>query len=155
MLPKFARPHALKLFNLWPPFAAAGIHIDRIAPDFREIDVSLRLRPWNRNYVGTHYGGSLFSMTDPFYMIMLLENLGPDFIVWDKAATIHYRKPGRGTVRAKFRLTDERLLELRGELETREKIEPVFVARVMDDKGEIVADVEKTLYVRRKGPVKA
>ena len=92
--------------NLWPPFLGAGVRIKYIAPDMKAVDVEMKLRWWNANYVGTHFGGSLFAMTDAFYMLMLMANLGRDYIVWDKAASIRYRKPGKGTVRAEFRLTD-------------------------------------------------
>jgi hypothetical protein len=92
--------------NLWPPFLFTGIHVTRITPDYRQIDVALRLRPWNRNYVGTHFGGSLFAMTDPFWMLGLLHILGRDYYVWDRAGAIDFLKPGRGTVRTSFRIDD-------------------------------------------------
>ena len=80
--------HALRRWiNLWPPFLGAGIRVKRIAPDMKAVDVEMKLRWWNANYVGTHFGGSLFAMTDAFYMLMLMANLGGDYIVWDKAAT--------------------------------------------------------------------
>ena len=85
----------LRLVNIWPPMAGAGIRV-RWGADLKSVDVELKLRFWNRNYVGTHYGGSLYSMTDPFYMLMLMNNLGPGYIVWDKAAAIRFRKPGKG-----------------------------------------------------------
>jgi len=110
----------------------------------------MRLRFWNRNYVGTHYGGSLYSMTDPFYMLMLMDKLGPDYIVWDKAASIRFRKPGRGRVRAEFRLSDEQIDDIRNKLATLEKYEPTFVVQVKDEAGDVVAEVEKVLHVRRK-----
>lgn len=94
--------------NVWPPFVGAGIRVTRLDADWRAIDVEMKMRFWNSNYVGTHYGGSLYSMTDPFYMLMLIENLGRDYIVWDKAATIRFRKPGTGKMRAEFRLTSQR-----------------------------------------------
>jgi hypothetical protein len=112
------------------------------------------LRVWNRNYVGTHYGGSLYSMTDPFYMLMLMENLGADYIVWDKAATIRFRKPGKGKVRAEFRLSDEQLNEIRSKLTTQEKYEPTFTVEVKDKSGEVVAEVQKVLHIRRKDAVR-
>jgi glyoxylase I family protein len=112
--------------------------------------VEMKLRPWNRNYVGTHFGGSLYSMTDPFYMLMLIHNLGPDYIVWDKAATIRFRKPGRGTVRAEFRLSEGQVQEICDKLKTQEKLEPVFTIEVKDKEGVVVAEVEKLIYVRRR-----
>ena len=87
-------------------------------PDMKFIEVQMKLRWWNANYVGTHFGGSLFAMTDAFYMLMVMANLGSGYIVWDKAASIRYRKPGKGTVRAEFRLADAQLDEIRQKLET-------------------------------------
>jgi hypothetical protein len=136
--------------NLWPPFLGAGIRVKQIAPDMKSIDVEMKLRWWNANYVGTHFGGSLFAMTDAFYMLMLMANLGRDYIVWDKAASIRYRKPGKGTVRAEFRLSDAQLDEIRDKLKTLPKYEPAFQVEVRDESGEVVAAVEKLIHVRRK-----
>ena len=143
--------HALRRWiNLWPPLLGAGIRVTHIAPDTRAIDVEMKLRFWNANYVGTHFGGSLFAMTDPFYMLMLMANLGRDYVVWDKAATIRYRKPGRGRVRAEFRLSDSQIGDVREKLKTMAKYEPVFVLEVKDEAGVVIAEVEKTLHVRKK-----
>ena len=142
--------HLRRWINLWPPFLGAGIRIKRIAPDMKSIDVEMKLRWWNANYVGTHFGGSLFAMTDAFYMLMLMANLGGDYIVWDKAATIRYRKPGKGNVRAEFRLTDSQLDDVREKLKTLPKYEPVFTVEVKDEQGTVIAEVEKLLYVRKK-----
>jgi len=139
----------LPLINWWPPLFAAGIHV-RWGPDRRSAYVEMKLRPWNRNYVGTHYGGSLYSMTDPFYMLMLMENLGREYVVWDKAASIRFRKPGKGTVRAAFKLTKEQLDNIRTKLDSQEKYEPVFLVEVRDEAGNLIAEVEKTVHVRRK-----
>ena len=122
----------------------------RIDADFRVIDVEMKLRFWNRNYVGTHYGGSLYSLTDPFYMLMLIENLGRDYIVWDKSASIRFRRPGRGTVVAHFELTAEQIESIRQRLQAQEKIEPTFTVQVRDQAGEAVAEVEKVVQIRRK-----
>src|SRR5262245_46237940 len=103
----------LRLVNFWPPFFGAGIRVKRIQPDWKAIDVEMNLRFWNANYVGTHYGGSLYSMTDPFYMLMLIESLGHEYIVWDKSACIRFKRPGRGRVRAAFRLSEEQLQDIR------------------------------------------
>ena len=140
------------LLNIWPPFLGAGIRVRRIAPDWKAIDVEMKLRWWNRNYVGTHYGGSLYSMADPFFMLMLIESLGKDYIVWDKAASIRFRKPGRGTISASFRLSDEQLNEIRQALNSEEKIERLLTVELKDQSGSIVAELEKLLHVRKKGP---
>ncbi len=138
------------LMNLWPPFLGAGIRVIRIAPGWREIDVEMKLRRWNRNYVGTHYGGSLYSMTDPFFMLMLIENLGRDYIVWDKSASIRFRKPGKGLVRANFRLSDEQIQEIRDAFQSAEKIDRTFAVEVKDDSGTVIAEVQKLIHIRRK-----
>jgi hypothetical protein len=139
----------LRAINVWPPFLAAGIHV-KWGADYRSAEVEMRLRFWNRNYVGTHYGGSLYSMTDPFYMLMLMENLGREYIVWDKAASIRFRKPGKGTVRAQFRLSQEQLDDIRNKLATQEKYEPTFPVEVRDEAGQLIAEVEKVIHIRRK-----
>jgi hypothetical protein len=140
----------LRLIRFYPPYFFAGIRVKNVSEDFRYAEVSMKLHWWNANYVGTHFGGSLYSMTDPFYMLMLLQNLGRDYIVWDKAAAIRFRRPGRGTVHAQFRITQEQVDEIRRQLETQEKVEPVFHVQVRDESGEVVAEVEKKLYVKRK-----
>jgi hypothetical protein len=136
--------------NLWPPFLGMGIRILHIASDMRAIDVEMKLRFWNANYVATHFGGSLFAMTDPFYMLMLMANLGRDYIVWDKAASIRYRKPGKGTVRAEFRLSDSQIDDIREKLKALPKCEPVFSVEIKDEAGVVIAEVEKVLHVRKK-----
>jgi acyl-coenzyme A thioesterase PaaI-like protein len=147
---KALKRHMRVFLNLWPPFLGAGIRIRRLAPDWKAIDVEMKLRRWNRNYVGTHYGGSLYSMADPFFMLMLIENLGKDYIVWDKSASIRFRKPGRGMVLAEFRVSDEQISEIKDALKSQEKIERVFRVEVKDESGIVIAEVEKLLHVRRK-----
>src|SRR5258708_39625131 len=143
--------HALdRWITLWPPFLGAGIRVKHVAPDMKAVDVEMKLRWWNANYVGTHFGGSLFAMTDAFYMLMLMANLGREYIVWDKAASIRYRKPGKGTVRAQFRLFDSQIEDIREKLKTLPKYEPVFLVEIKDDAGVVIAEVEKVLHVRKK-----
>jgi len=145
------KKRSMRLYmNVWPPFAAAGIRVTRLDADWRAIDVEMKLRFWNANYVGTHYGGSLYSMTDPFYMLMLIENLGREYVVWDKAATIRFKKPGVGKMRAEFRLSEEQIRGIRESLKTERKVEPVFVVEVRDEGGNVIAEVEKILHVRKK-----
>ena len=150
MMHTVLKRHMRTFMNLWPPFFGAGIRVTRLQPDWRAIDVEMKLRFWNANFVGTHYGGSLYSMADPFYMLMLIENLGRDYIVWDKSASIRFRKPGRGKMRASFRLSEEQIETIRQQLETQEKVEPSFLVEVKDENGELVAEVQKLLHVRKK-----
>jgi Domain of unknown function (DUF4442) len=147
---KFFKKHVRKLINWWPPFLGSGIRVTRWDADWRTVDVEIKLRRWNSNYVGTHYGGSLYSMTDPFYMVMLIENLGKGYVVWDKSASIRFRRPGRGTVRAEFRLSTEQIEEIRAALETEEKLEKEFSVEVRDECGEVVAEVKKLLHFRKR-----
>ena len=147
---KALKRHMRMLMNLWPPFLGAGIRVKRLQPDWKEIAVEMKLRRWNSNYVGTHYGGSLYSMTDPFFMLMLIENLGRDYIVWDKSASIRFRKPGKGKVFASFRLLDEQVEEIRQALKTAEKIDRAFAVEIKDESGTVIAEVQKVLHVRKK-----
>ena len=139
-----------RLLNLYPPFRGAGIRVRAIAPDFRAATVELRARLFNRNYVGTHFGGSLYAMTDPFFMIMMMQNLGRDYIVWDKAGTVRYLKPARGTVTANFRLDEADVAKAREATANGDKYEPRFRVDIVDAEGVVVADVEKTLHIRKK-----
>ncbi len=136
--------------NFWPPLWGAGIHIDRVSSDHSEIDVSLKLTFWNRNYVGTAYGGSLYSMCDPFIMLILIQKLGRGFIVWDKAASIKFKRPGTKKVFAKFKVSNEQINDFKEQLKSLPKIEPVFKIEVVDSDGIVVAEVEKTLYIKKK-----
>lgn len=140
------------LVNLWPPFLASGIRVTRMSHDYREAEVVLKQHWYNVNYVGVHFGGSLFAMTDACYMIMLLHVLGKDYYVWDSRATIEYLKPGRGTVTARFKVADAVLTEILEQTAGGEKYFPEFIVDVTDASGEVVARVLKTLYVRKKPP---
>ena len=144
------RSTLFKLLNFWPPYLGAGIRLKNISDDCRTIDVEMKLRFWNKNYVRTQFGGSLYSMTDPFYMLMLMENLGRDYIVWDKAATIRFKKPGMGRVRAHFELSAEQIATIKEQADQNPKVEPTLMVEVKDDSGTVIAEVEKLLYVRRK-----
>ena len=150
MLKNLIQRYPRFMFNLYLPLLGAGNRITPIQAEWKEVDVEMRLRWWNANYVGTHYGGSLYSMTDPFYMVMLINILGRDYIVWDKTASIRFRRPGKGTVYAKYRIREEQVAEIRAALEKEEKIERVFAIDVKDEAGEVIAEVKKLLHFRKK-----
>ena len=139
-----------RFINLWPPFLGAGIKVSKIGKDFNDITVEMKLRKWNKNYVGTHYGGSLFSMTDPFFALIAIRNLGKDYIVWDQESSIKFKKPGKGKVSAHFNISAEKLKELKDLADKNPKVEPTFIVQVKDEQGDVVAEVSKTLYIRRK-----
>jgi hypothetical protein len=136
--------------NLYPPYLGAAVRVTHVSPDFRHVEVEMPLRFYNRNYVGTHFGGSLYSMCDPFYMLMLINILGPDYIVWDKAATIGFKKPGKGVMKATFELTEEKIAEIRAAAEAQPKVEPQFQVVVKDEEDSVVAEVDKLLYIKKK-----
>lgn len=145
------KPATLRRFiNLWPPFLFAGIRVQEISPDWHRARVRLKLRWYNRNYVGTHFGGNLFSMSDPFWMILVMNCLGRDYIVWDKAGTIDFVAPGREDVYAEFHVDDAVLDELRAATADGEKILRWFDVDVKTAGGEVIARVRKQLYVRSK-----
>ena len=144
-----SRNWLLRLFNVYPPYLGAGVRV-KASPDLHTFEVRMKLRFWNRNYVGTHFGGSLYTMCDPFFMLILMNALGRDYVVWDKEATIRFRRPGRGAVRAIFHIPPEKVAQIKAAADENRKVEPVFKVDVLDEQGEVVAEVEKLLYVRRK-----
>jgi acyl-coenzyme A thioesterase PaaI-like protein len=138
----------LRLMSFYPPYLGAGIAITEVAEDLRAITVQMSLRPWTRNYMGTHFGGSLYAMCDPFFMFMVTQAVGPEYVVWDKAATIDFLKPGRGRVTARFELPEDRLVQIRADLAQNGKSHPRFEAVIRDQDGDVVARVGKVLSVR-------
>ena len=136
--------------NLYPPYIGAGIRVQHISPDCREARVKMALRWYNRNFVGTQFGGSLYSMVDPFYMLLLMPLLGDDYIVWDKAANIDFVTPGKGAVYADFQVDDALLAEIRERTAGGDKYLPQLQVDIRDGAGTLVAKVHKTLYVRLK-----
>ncbi len=138
------------LFNLWPPFLFAGIRVLEISPDWCRVRVRLKLRPWNRNFVGTHFGGSLFAMTDPFWMIPLIHHLGRDHLVWDRAAEIAFVKATRADVFAQFVLDPAVITEIRKAAASGEKQLRWFETEVTTADGEVIARTRKQIYVRLK-----
>ena len=145
-------PHRLIRFgmNLWPPFLGAGIKVVEISSDWRHIDTRLKLHWYNKNLVGTHFGGSIFSLVDAFPMIMLIRHLGSNYIVWDKAATIQFKKPGRTTISASFTFSQEEIENIKTKADLNEKYIFDYPVDVKDIDNNIIATVTKTIYVRRK-----
>ncbi len=141
---------ARRLVNFWPPLFFAGIKATHISKDFRRIEVVLKRRLHTRNMVGTQFGGSLFAMTDPWYMMMLTYNLGRDYFVWDKSAHIDFIAPGRTSVKAVFTLDDAILERIREHTADGRKYLPNFAIDIVDDNGQLVARVHRTIYVRTK-----
>jgi len=137
--------------NFWPPFLFSGIRVEALSDDWRYARVRLKLRWYNRNYVRTQFGGALFAMADPFWMIMVMEALRHEYIVWDKAGAIEFVAPGREDVFAEFRLDDAVLDELRAATANGEKYLRWFEVDIRTAAGELVARYRKQLYVKPKG----
>ncbi|RDX37737.1 DUF4442 domain-containing protein [Kangiella sp. HD9-110m-PIT-SAG07] len=139
-----------RVLNFWPPFWGAGIRVIDLAEDWSFAKVRLRKYWFNRNYVNTHYGGSLFSMTDPFYMLLFLHKMGRDYVVWDKKSEIKFIKPGRKDVFAEFKLTEQQVNDFKEQLKAQDKIQPVFEVDIMDEDGLLIAKVWKTIHIAKK-----
>jgi len=138
------------LLNLWPPFLCNSIRLRELSDDWSTARVVLRLRPWNRNYVGCQFGGNLFAMVDPFWMLLALHRLGDDYYVWDRAGAIDFVAPGREDVHSSFHLTDAMVEDLRVAAAGGGKVLRWFETDITTASGEVIARVRKQLYVRLK-----
>lgn len=137
------------LMNLYPPFIGAGIRTVYVSPDFQTIRVRMKMRWYNRNYVGVHFGGSLYAMTDPFFMLILMQKLGWEYIVWDKGASIDFVKPGLTAVTAEFNIDSATIKDIKKKAQ-KDKYLPEFSVNVLDEHGNVIAMVNKILYVKKK-----
>ncbi|MDB5970944.1 MAG: hypothetical protein JWQ90_3394 [Hydrocarboniphaga sp.] len=147
----FENPRLFRVvMSLYPPYLGAGIRVVHVSDNFGEVVVELRESKLTGNAFGTHFGGSLYSMTDPFYALMLVARLGPDYLVWDKAAQIDFVRPGTGTVTARFVLSDEQVEEVRAATLNGGKFEPVYRLDIRNASNKVVARVTKTLHIRKR-----
>ena len=140
----------MRMINWYPPFLGAGIKVTKVEEEGRKYHVELRETFWNRNLVGTHFGGSLFAMCDPFFMLILMNFMRKEFIIWDKSANIRFRKPGKGKVKAIFHVSDEQMNEIRKEVKELGKKDYSFKVNITDEEGDVVAEVEKIIYMKKK-----
>ena len=150
-MPKVNAPWKfLFLSRFWPPFLGANIRVTKLTSDYRELETRMKLTRLNRNWVGTHYGGSIFSMTDPFYMVMLINILGSDYMVWDKSSSIEFKKPGKTEMIANFSISDKKLEEIIENTKDGSPYFAEFCVDVLNTDNEVVANVNKKVYVRKK-----
>ena len=138
------------LMNWYPMYFGTGGKILFWSGDSREVHLRLRRNAWTYNYVGTIFGGSMFAASDPFYMLMLLQILGPAYVVWDKAASIRFRKPARKTLYARFLLTDEVIDGIRADVAANSKTERILTLEWVDAEGVVHVQLERTLYMADK-----
>lgn len=146
---RIGMPRLLRAMTWYPPFLGAGIKVVSVRDDLSSLTIELKHSMATQNVVGTQFGGSIYSMCDPWLMVMLWSRLGDDCVVWDKAATVRFLKPGRTRLRATFELNDAQVARVRHELDTTGKSEPVFVVNVVDEAGVTVATVEKVLHAHK------
>ncbi|RDI61347.1 DUF4442 domain-containing protein [Nocardia pseudobrasiliensis] len=136
--------------NIWPPLLFSGIRVTEVADDWTAATVRLKLNRATRNYVGTAFGGSLSAMTDPLFMLLLMQQLGPDYLVWDTAAEIEFKTPGRTTLTATMRVPPEITDDIRQRAADGSKTLTWFETQIVDTRGRVVAEVRRQVYVRRK-----
>lgn len=142
-------------FNFFPAYRGTGGRLTYIADDFHEIHVKLPLSWRTRNYVGTTFGGSMYGAVDPLFMVMLIKILGKDYVVWDKAATIRFKRPGRETLYAKFKIEPHEVEQIKDELTRSKSIDRIFRVSLVNDAGKVHAEIEKTLYFARNERAKS
>ncbi len=140
----------IKKINLYPPYLGMGVKVRSFRDDFTRYEVELRSRWYNRNLFGTHFGGSLYAMSDPFFVFIITMNFGNAYIVWDKSASIDFIRPAKGTILGIFEVSKDRLEEIRAEVDDLGKNTYQFEADLVDEAGQVVARVRKEVYVRSK-----
>lgn len=138
------------LMNLYPMYFGTGGRILFWSGDSREVQLRLRRNLWTYNYVGTIFGGAMFSASDPFYMLMLLQSLGSEFVVWDKSASIRFRKPGRSTLYMRYLLTDDDLTGIRADVAANGQTERTYTLQWADADGVVYAEIERLCYIADK-----
>ena len=121
-----------------------------LAADYKEVHLKLPLSWRTRNYVGTIFGGSMFASTDVLYFLLVLKNIGDDYIVWDKASSVRFRKPGKGTLYAKAIISDEEIEMIKKELQNTDKIDRIFHLDLIDEAGDVCASIEKTIHIQNR-----
>jgi acyl-coenzyme A thioesterase PaaI-like protein len=138
------------LFNFFPAFRSTGAWVTYISSDFREIHVRMSLNWRTRNYVGTLFGGALYSAIDGIPMVMLINLLGKEYIVWDKSAQIRFLKPGRDTVTAVICISEEETTEIQQAVDTEGKIERSHTIEWKNRHGDVIAVVDQLIHIRAK-----
>ena len=140
----------IRRVSLYPPYLGAGIKLKSVNEDFTRFKVQMKMHWYNRNIFGTHFGGSLYAMSDPFFVFIVMNFLGKEYIVWDKSAKINFKKPGKGTVEAVFEISNDKLSELKKDADEKGKNTYIFTTEITNSDNETIAVVEKEIYVKKK-----
>lgn len=148
---KLSPNRVMKLFKYWPPFFISGISVKEFDLDKGYVVSQMKLSKWNSNYFGTHYGGSLYSMCDPFYVFILSHKLGRDYYIWDFKAEIDFLKATKNLIYAKFSIDEEQMQKIKRAAATGKKILPDFSSEIIDStNGDVIARVKKVIYIKKK-----
>ncbi len=138
------------LFNLSPMYRRSTGRIHSVTADLYKVTVRIPLSYKNRNYVGTIFGGSLFAATDPIYMIQLIQILGRDYVVWDKATTIKFKRPANDTAYAVFEFSENEIEEIKNRVASENEIDLLKVVLIAGENQKVFAEAEKTIYISNK-----
>lgn len=138
------------IFNLWPMYRSTGGRVIKVTDDFKYVKIKLPLTLRTRNYVGTLYGGHMYSCVDGIFMVQLINILGKDYVVWDKAASIRFRRPGNQTLYAEFVIQDAFIEQVKAELAEHGERDYTLHVNLVDKEGKVYAEVEKLLYFATK-----
>ncbi|MBP2279825.1 acyl-coenzyme A thioesterase PaaI-like protein [Psychrobacter sp. PL19] len=142
-------PHLLKLrINTYAPYVGAGIKVEHIDLDQGLCVVSMGLNALNKNIVGTQFGGSLYSMVDPFYMLMLMHQLGGSYVVWDKSSHIEFIAPGNSKVWTRMKIPSTEIATIQDLAKEGEAVFREYTTDIVNDQQKVVATVKKTIYIR-------
>ena len=135
---------------MFPAYRGTGGRVTYISADWRDVSIKIPLSWRTRNYVGTIYGGSIYGAVDPIYMLMLIRILGPEYVIWDKAAAIRFKKPGKSTLYADFALSTAEIEEIKRLAETERSIDRVYNLELKDKNSVVHAFIEKTIYISKR-----
>lgn len=150
MIKRYFKPKAsLTWINYWPTFFIQGIKVKKLDSQITKLKVTLKKRFLNLNYVGTHFGGTLYSMTDPWFMLILMHHLGDEYIVWDKSSHINFIRPGVGTITGIFEIDLESISRIKTEVDKNINHLESFKVILRDENAKRVARVEKTVFIKR------
>lgn len=138
------------MFNLFPGFRRTGARMLKASDDFHYAKIKLPLNYKTRNYVGTIYGGSMYSCVDGIYMVQLINILGKDYVVWDKSASIRFRRPGNTTLFAEFVISPDFVQQIKREMKELKEKDYLMKVDLVNQTGRVHAEVEKVIYIATK-----
>lgn len=137
-------------FNLSPMYRRSTGRLTKVSDDLKEVQVKIPLNWKNSNYVGSIFGGSMFSATDPIYMLQLFELLGKDYVVWDKAGSIRFKRPARETIYATFSFTDDEINQIKKDVLIQNEVDIVKQLNLVNKDGKVIAEIERIIYIADK-----